>query len=171
MATMPFQMGGRMRRREFITLVGGAAVSWPLAARAQQPERMRRIGVLVNFSEDDLEAQAQHLAFLQGLQQLGWTDGRNVRIDTRWTAGDPARARKYAAELVALEPDVVLAEGTTVLGLLLQATRRVPIVFVQVTDPVGGGFVASLARPGGNATGFTQFEYSMAGNGWNCSRR
>jgi putative ABC transport system substrate-binding protein len=154
--------GTVMRRREFITLVGGAA-TWPLAARAQQPERMRRIGVLLNFAEDDLEAQAQHLAFLQGLQQLGWTDGRNVRIDARWTEGDPARARKYAAELVALEPDVVLAGGTTVLGLLLQATRRVPIVFVQVTDPVGGGFVASLALPGGNATGFTQFEYSMAG--------
>ena len=152
-----------MQRREFITLVGGAAVSWPLVARAQQPERMRRIGVLVNLAEDDPEAQAQHLAFLQGLQQLGWADGRNVRIDTRWTAGDPTRARKYAAELVALEPDVVLAEGTTVLGLLLQATRRVPIVFAQVTDPVGGGFVASLARPDGNATGFIQFEYSMSG--------
>ena len=151
-----------MRRREFITLLGGA-VTWPMVARAQQPERMRRIGVLVNLSEDDPEAQAQHLAFLQGLQQLGWADGRNVRIDTRWTAGDPARARKYAAELVALEPDVVLAEGTTVLGLLLQATRRVPIVFAQVTDPVGGGFVASLARPDGNATGFIQFEYSMSG--------
>ena len=152
-----------MRRREFITFLGGATVAWPLAARAQQPERMRRIGALINLAEDDREAQAQHSAFLQALQQLGWTDGRNVRIDTRWTAGDPARARKYATELVALEPDVVLAEGTTVLGLLLQATRRVPIVFVQVTDPVGGGFVASLAHPGGNAIGFTQFEYSMAG--------
>jgi ABC-type uncharacterized transport system substrate-binding protein len=152
-----------MRRREFITLIGGAAATWPLAARAQQADRMRRIGVLLNFAEDDPEAQAQNLAFLQGLQQLGWTDGRNVRIDARWTGGDPARARKYAAELVALGPDVVLAEGTTVLGLLLQATRRVPIVFVQVTDPVGGGFVASLALPSGNATGFTQFEYSMAG--------
>ena len=152
-----------MRRREFIALFGGVAVAWPLLARAQQPDRMRRIGVLVNFAEDDLEAQAQNSAFLQGLQQLGWTDGRNVRIDTRWTAGNPARARKYATELVALEPDVVLAEGTTVLGLLLEATRRVPIEFVQVTDPVGGGFVASLARPGGNTTGFTQFEYSMAG--------
>src|SRR5262245_12586466 len=151
-----------MRRREFIALISGAA-AWPLAARAQQPERMRHIGVLLNFAEDDREAQAKNSAFLQGLQQLGWTDGRNVRIDTRWTAGDPARAAKYAAELVALEPDVVMGVGTTVLGLLLQATRRVPIVFVQVTDPVGGGFVASLAHPGGNATGFTQFEYSMAG--------
>jgi len=152
-----------VRRREFITVLGSVAVAWPLLARAQQLERMRRIGVLVNFAEDDPDAQAQNLAFLQGLQELGWTDGRNVRIDTRWTAGDPARARKYAAELVALEPDVVLAEGTTVLGLLLETTRRVPIVFVQVTDPVGGGFVASLALPGGNATGFTQFEYSMSG--------
>jgi putative tryptophan/tyrosine transport system substrate-binding protein len=152
-----------MRRREFITLLSGAAVAWPFAVRGQQPERMRRIGVLVNVAEDDLEAQAENLSFLQGLQQLGWTDGHNVRIVTRWTAADPALARKYAAELIALEPDVVLAEGTTVLGLFLQATRRVPIVFVQVTDPVGGGFVASLAQPGGNATGFTQFEYSMAG--------
>jgi putative ABC transport system substrate-binding protein len=121
-----------MRRREFIAFLGGAAAAWPLAVRAQQPEQMRRIGVLVNLAEDDPEAQAQNLAFLQGLQQLGWTDGRNVRIDTRWTAGDPARARKYAADLVALAPDVVLAEGITVLGLLVQATRRVPIVFVQV---------------------------------------
>src|SRR5262245_20770823 len=152
-----------MRRRDFIKVIVGTAAAWPLATRAQQPARMRRIGVLINLAEDDREAQAQHSAFLQALQQLGWTDGRNVRIDTRWTAGDPARAAKYAAELVALEPDVVLAEGTTVLGLLLQATRRVPIVFVEVTDPVGGGFVTSLAAPGGNATGFTQFEYSMAG--------
>jgi putative ABC transport system substrate-binding protein len=152
-----------MRRREFVTLLGGTVAAWPLVTRAQQPEQMRRIGVLLNFAEDDLEAQAQSLAFLQGLQQLGWTDGRNVRIDTRWTGGDAARTRKYAAELVELEPDVVLAVGTTALGSLLQATRRVPIVFVQVTDPVGGGFVASLAQPGGNATGFTQFEYSMSG--------
>ena len=151
-----------MRRREFITLLGGAA-AWPVVARAQQPTGMRRIGVLLNFAADDPEAQAQNLAFVQGLQQLGWTDGRNVRIETRWTAGDAARTRKYAAELVELEPDVVLAEGTTVLASLLQATRRVPIVFLQVTDPVGGGFVASLARPDGNATGFTQFEYSMSG--------
>ena len=127
-----------MRRREFITFIGGAA-AWPLVTRAQQPERARRIGVLLNFAEDDRQAQAENLAFLQGLQQLGWTDGRNIRIDTRWTAGDPARAAKYAAELVALEPDLVLAVGTTVLGLLLQATRRVPIVFVEVTDPVVRG--------------------------------
>jgi ABC-type uncharacterized transport system substrate-binding protein len=146
-----------MRRREFITFLGCIA-TWPLVARAQQADRMRRIGVLLNFAEDDPEAQAQNLAFLQGLQQLGWTDGRNVRIDTRWTGGNAARTRKYAAELVELEPDVVLAEGTTALGSLLQVTRPVPIVFVQVTDPVGGGFVASLARPDGNATGFTQFD-------------
>src|SRR5262249_26588274 len=135
-----------MRRRQFIRFIGGAVAGWPVITRAQQPERMRRIGVLVNFAEDDREAQALDLAFLQGLQQLGWADGPSVRIDTRWTGGDPARARKYAAELVALEPDVVLGAGTTVLGLLLQATHRIPIVFVQVTDPVGGGFVTSLAQ-------------------------
>jgi putative ABC transport system substrate-binding protein len=152
-----------MQRREFITFLGGAAVAWPLTARAQQADRMRRVGVLLNFTADDREAQAQNLAFVQGLQQLGWTDGRNIQIDTRWTAGDAARTRKYATELVELEPDVILGSGTTVLGSLLQATRRVPIVFLQVTDPVGGGFVDSLAQPGGNATGFTQFEYSMSG--------
>jgi ABC-type uncharacterized transport system substrate-binding protein len=152
-----------MQRREFIALLGGAAAALPLAARAQQPERMRRVGVLLNFASRDPAAQELNSAFLQSLQQLGWTDGRNVRIETRWTEVDAARARKYAAELVALEPDVILGQGTTVLGSLLQATRRVPIVFVQVTDPVGGGFVASLARPGGNATGFTHFEYSMGG--------
>jgi putative ABC transport system substrate-binding protein len=151
-----------LRRRDFLGVLSGAA-AWPLAARAQQPDRVRRICVLLNFAEDDPEAQAQNLAFLQGLQQLGWTDGRNVRIDTRWTGGEAARTRKFAEELVELEPDVILAEGTTALGLVLQATRRVPIVFVQVTDPVGGGFVASLARPDGNATGFTQFEYSIGG--------
>src|SRR5664279_3662472 len=148
-----------MQRRDFITLLGGAVALWPFSARAQQTKRMQRVGVLLNFAADDPEAQAQNLAFLQALEQLGWTDGRNVRIETRWTAGDAGRTRKYAAELVELEPDVVLAEGTTVLGSLLEATRRVPIVFLQVTDPVGGGFVASMARPDGNATGFTQFEY------------
>jgi len=152
-----------MRRRQFIRFIGGAVAAWPVITRAQQPERIRRIGVLTNVAATDPEAQAENSAFLQGLQQLGWTGGRNVRIDTRWTEGDPAQARKYAAELVALEPDVLFGAGTTVLGLFLQATRSLPIVFVQVTDPVGGGFVDSLARPGGNATGFTQFEYSMAG--------
>jgi putative ABC transport system substrate-binding protein len=152
-----------MRRREFITLLGGAAATWPVAAHAQQPSEMKRVGVLLNFAADNLEEQALNSAFVQALQQLGWTDGRNVHIDTRWTGGDAARTSKYAAELVELEPDVVLAVGTTVLGSLLQATRRVPIVFVQVTDPVGSGLVDSLARPGGNATGFTTFEYSMSG--------
>ena len=155
-----------MRRREFITLLGGAAatsLSWPLAARAQQGERMRRIGVLRAIAADDPEAQAQHAAFLQGLQQLGWTDGRNVRIDTRWAAGNAADVRKYAAELVALAPDVILAIGSASVGPLLQATRTVPIVFAIVADPVGAGFVDSLSRPGGNATGFMMFEYSLSG--------
>ena len=152
-----------MKRREFITLLGGAAAAWPLAARAQQGERMRRIGVLMACAADDAEAQARLAAFLQGLQQLGWTVGRNVRIDTRWAAGNADDNRKYAAELVALAPDVILATGSSVVAPLLQVTRTVPIVFVQVTDPVGAGFVESLARPGGNATGFTLFEYGMSG--------
>src|SRR5439155_1865199 len=152
-----------MKRREFVTLLGGAAVAWPLAARAQQPERMRRIGVLMSLAADDSESSARLTAFVQGLQQSGWTDGRNVRIDTRWAAGDADRGRKYAAELVALAPDVILASGGSVAGRLLQVTRTVPIVFTQTPDPVGAGFVASLARPGGNATGFTTFEYGMSG--------
>jgi ABC-type uncharacterized transport system substrate-binding protein len=152
-----------MKRREFITLIGGAAATWPLATRAQQPDRMRRIGVLMSVAADDPEGQARMVAFLQGLQQLGWTDGHNVRIDTRWTAGNPDDVRKYAAELVALAPDVILSPGSFTVGPLLGATRSVPIVFVHVPDPVGAGFVDSLARPGGNATGFTQFEYSTAG--------
>jgi len=156
-----------MKRREFITLFGGAAavssVYWPIAARAQQPERMRRIGVLTGTAADDPEAQARQAAFVQGLAQLGWTDGRNVRIDARWTAGNAADTRKYAAELVALAPDVILVGGGASIGELLQATRSVPIVFAFVPDPVGSGFVDSLARPGGNATGFMQFEYSLCG--------
>ena len=155
--------GDRMRRREFITLLGGAAAAWPLAARAQQGERMRRIGVLMSLAADDPEGQARIAAFLQALQQLGWTDGRNVRIDTRWAAGDADRIRRYAAELVALAPDVILASGASTVGPLLQATRTVPIVFAQVADPVGAGFVDSLARPGGNATGFITFEYGISG--------
>jgi ABC-type uncharacterized transport system substrate-binding protein len=151
-----------MRRREFITLVS-AAVTWPLAARAQQPERMRRIGVLTGTAANDPEAQARHAAFVEGLAQLGWTDGRNVRIDARWTAGNAADAPKYAAELVALAPDVILVGGGASIGALLQATHSVPIVFAFVPDPVGSGFVDSLARPGGNVTGFTQFEYSLCG--------
>jgi putative tryptophan/tyrosine transport system substrate-binding protein len=151
-----------MQRREFITLLGGA-VALPLAARAQESERMRRIGVLLPGTADDAEYQARMAAFLQGLQQLGWSDGRNVRIDIRYAAGDANLIRKYAAELIALAPDVILAPGTTSLGPLLQATRTVPIVFTTLLDPVGAGFVDSLARPGGNATGFIAFEYSLSG--------
>jgi putative ABC transport system substrate-binding protein len=150
-----------VKRRSFITLLGGAA-AWPLAAHAQQPERMRRIGVLMPNAADDPEYQARITAFLQGLAQLGWIDGRNVRIDTRWGVGDADRIRKYAAELVALAPDVILANSSAAVASLLQATRTVPIVFTAVADPVGAGYVDSLARPGGNATGFLVFEYSIA---------
>ena len=152
-----------MRRREFITLLGGAAAAWPLAARAQQPERMRRIGVLLPAAADDAEFQARVGAFLQALALLGWTIGRNVRIDTRWATANAAEIRRHAAELAALAPDVILAHGASTVGPLLQATRTVPIVFPVVADPVGAGFVDSLARPGGNATGFMTFEYSMSG--------
>jgi putative ABC transport system substrate-binding protein len=151
-----------VKRREFITLLGGAA-AWPIAARAQQSERMRRIGVLLNLAADDPEFQRRMTAFVQGLQQLGWTDGRNVRIDTRSGAADPDRIRRYAAELIALEPDVILAATTLVTGVVRQATRTMPIVFVQLVDPVGAGFVESLARPGGNVTGFMQYEYGLSG--------
>ena len=151
-----------MRRREFITLIGGAA-AWPLAARAQQPERVRRIGVLSSLAADDAEAQARLAAFVRSLRELGLTEGRDVRIDVRWGAGNPDDARKYAAELLALAPDVILASGGTVVGTLLQATRTVPIVFTQIADPVGGGLVASMSRPGGNATGFTTTDYGMSG--------
>jgi len=154
--------GQPMRRREFITLIGGAA-AWPLAAGAQQPERVQRIGVLMNFAADDSAGQTRLIAFVQGLQQLGWTEGRNVRIDIRWGAGDAERIRKSVAELVALAPDVILASGSPTTGPLLQATRTVPVVFVQVADPVGAGFVENLAHPGGNATGFANFEYGIAG--------
>src|SRR5271166_4087745 len=152
-----------MRRREFIKLVGGATIAWPHAARAQQPDRMRRIGVLMPFAVDDLEAKARLAAFLDGLQQMGWTDDRNVRIDTRWTGSDPDRLRKDAAELVALAPDVILASSSPSVAALQQASRSVPIVFAVVVDPVGAGFVASLARPGGNATGFAAFGFSLSG--------
>jgi putative ABC transport system substrate-binding protein len=159
-------MSPPIKRRAFIALVGGAAAApsllWPLAARAQQPSRMRRIGVLMNLAADDAEGQGRLAAFVRELQQLGWTVGRNVQIDTRWAAGDAGRIRGYATELVALAPDVILASGALTVGPLQQTTRTVPIVFAQVADPVGGGFVASLARPGGNATGFTQFEYGMS---------
>jgi putative tryptophan/tyrosine transport system substrate-binding protein len=144
-----------------LTLLGGAAAAWPLAARAQQGERLRRIGVLHTIAANDADGQARNTAFLQGLQQLGWTDGRNVRIETRWSA-DADRIRSYVAELVAVAPDVILASGSATVGPLLQATRSVPIVFTNVPDPVGAGFVNSLARPGGNATGFILLEYATS---------
>jgi len=150
-------------RRELLVALGGAAATWPLAACAQQGERMRRIGVLQSLAADDAEGQARLAAFAQGLQQSGWIIGRNVRIDTRWAAGDAERIRRYAAELVALTPDVILVVGAPATGSLLQATRAVPIVFVNVPDPVGAGFVETLARPGGNATGFMNFEYGISG--------
>ena len=152
-----------MRRREFITLFGVAALAGPCAARAQQADRVRRVGVLMSRAAGDPEEQARFAGFLQGLQKLGWTDGRNVRIDYRWAAADADRSRTYAAELVALTPDVILASGSASVAALLQTTRTVPIVFVNVIDPVGAGYVARLARPGGNATGFTAFEYSLSG--------
>jgi putative ABC transport system substrate-binding protein len=150
-----------VKRREFITLLGGAA-SWPLAARAQQPDRMRRIGVLMNRTPDDAEGQARLKALVEGLQQLGWVEGRNVRMDVRWTAGIADHVYRHAAELVALMPDVILADGAVGVSALQGATRSVPIIFVAVPDPVGAGFVKSLARPGGNTTGFTAFEYAIA---------
>jgi putative ABC transport system substrate-binding protein len=155
-------MAFHIRRREFIFTLGGAA-AWPLAAGAQRGERMRRIGVLMNQVADDPEAQGRILAFAQAMQQFGWTDGRNVRIDIRWSTGAIAENRKYAAELVALAPDVILAHSSPALATLLQATRTVPIVFTVVADPVGAGYVDSLARPGGNATGLTNFEYALSG--------
>jgi len=150
-----------MQRREFITLLSGAAAAWPLAARAQQGERMRRIGVLMNLAAADPESTARVTAFAQGLQESGWTDGRNVQIDYRWPAGDAERIRRYAAELAALAPDIILAGGGAVVPSLLQATRAIPIVFTQTPDPVGAGFVESLARPGGNVTGFMLYEYGI----------
>ena len=156
-----------MKRRELITLLGGAAAaswaSWPLAASAQQSGRMRRIGILLPATADDAAFQARVGAFLQALAQLGWTIGRNVRIDTRWATTNAADIRRHAAELAALAPDVILAQGDSTVGPLLQATRTVPIVFPVVGDPVGAGYIDSLARPGGNATGFMTFEYSLGG--------
>ena len=155
-------MASYIGRRKFLATLGGAAAAWPLAARAQPRERMRRIGVLMSLAADDPEGQARLTAFVHGLQELGWTDGRNVQIDYRWPAGDAERIRRYAAELAALAPDVILAGGGAVIPSLLQATRTVPIVFTQTPDPVGAGFVESLARPGGNVTGFTTFEYGIS---------
>ena len=151
-----------MRRRKFIALLGAAAAAWPVAGRAQQSGRMRHIGVLMNVAENP-EQQSNVDAFLQVLQQLGWTDGRNVRIETHWAGAQALDIRRQAAELVALAPDVIFATGTAAMEPLLQATRSVPIVFVNVADPVGAGFVDSLSRPGGNATGFMQFEYGLSG--------
>ena len=150
-----------MKRREFITLFGGAAASWPLAARAQQGERMRRIGVLAPTAPDDAEAQTRFAALRQGLQRFGWIEGRNLQIDARWGAGDAGAIGRAATELAALAPDVIVASGSAA-AAILQATRTVPIVFVSVPDPVGSGFVESLAQPGGNATGFIMFEYGLS---------
>jgi putative ABC transport system substrate-binding protein len=150
-----------MKRRDFITLVGGAAAAWPFAARAQQGDRARRIGVLMNTTANT-EQQQSLVAFQQELQRLGWTEGRNVQMDVRWAGGDAREIRRHAGELVALAPDVILATGNAGMVPLLQATRIIPIVFNNVADPVGGGFVKSMARPGGNATGFIQFEYSLS---------
>jgi putative tryptophan/tyrosine transport system substrate-binding protein len=156
-----------MRRREFITMLGGAAaassVAWPLGARAQQGERMRRIGVLMGYAESDSEAQVWVAAFREGLQKLGWTEGRNIRTDFRWAASDVESMQRFAKELVALQPDLILSSSTPTTAALLQQTRAIPIIFAVVADPVGSGFVASFPRPGGNATGFTLFEPQMAG--------
>jgi putative ABC transport system substrate-binding protein len=152
-----------VRRREFITLLGGAAVAWPLAARAQQRERVRRVGVLMGMTADDPESQVRLAAFAQGLQQLGWSVGQNLQIDYRWGGGNAELMRKNATELIALAPDIILAHSSTALTPLLQATRTIPIVFTTVADPVGAGYVDSLARPGGNVTGFSNFEYTIGG--------
>jgi putative tryptophan/tyrosine transport system substrate-binding protein len=154
-----------MKRREFITLIGGATVTWPLASRGQQAERVRRIGALMSLAEDDPEDRQRRAAFQQALRQLGWTEGEggNLRIDYRWYGGDPARARVLAKELVELEPDLMVATATPALTALALQMRPLPIVFLAVSDPVGQGFVASLARPGGNATGFTFFEFPVVG--------
>jgi putative tryptophan/tyrosine transport system substrate-binding protein len=155
-------LGGRVRRRDFIRGIAGSSVAWPLAARAQQGDRVRRIGAITSLSSNDPEAQARYAALLQELQRLGWSIGRNIQIEYFWGEGNRDRSRKNATELVALAPDVILATGAPTLEPLLQATHTIPIVFVQIADPVGAGYVSSMARPGGNATGFTAFEYSIA---------
>ncbi len=152
-----------MRRREFITLVGSAAATWPLAARAQQSDRMRLIGVLMGLAESDREAQSWVAAFREELQKLGWTEGRNIEIDTRWATADVESMKRLAKELAALQPDFILTSTTPATAAMLQYTRTIPIIFVLVGDPVGSGFVASMARPGGNATGFTPIEGSLGG--------
>jgi putative ABC transport system substrate-binding protein len=152
-----------VKRREFITLLGGGAATWPLGALAQQREHMRRIGVLVAYAESDPEAQARVAAFRQGLRELGWTEGHNLRIEVRWGTGDPDRAQTFATELISLSPDVIVAHGTPALSALHRATRTIPVVFVSVIDPVGAGYVQSLALPGGNITGFSTFEPEIGG--------
>ena len=151
-----------MRRREFITLLGGTGAAWPLATRAQQPERMRQIAVLMSTAAGDPLGQTWSTALAQGLQQLGWEVGRNIRIDYRWGGGDTARYRQYAVELVAAKPDVIVATAASIVADLQEASRNVPIVFVTTIDPVGAGLVDSLSHPGGNATGFTPFEFSLS---------
>jgi putative tryptophan/tyrosine transport system substrate-binding protein len=161
-----------LQRRDFIALLGsGAAAARPFAARAQQAERMRRIGVLMPLAADDPQSQRRLTAFVQGLQQLGWTDGRNAQIDVRWAAGDPDRFRRYAAELVSLAPDVILGVAVSTMVALREATRTVPIVFVQVTDPVGAGFVASLSRPAATPPASACSNSALARSGWSCSSR
>jgi putative tryptophan/tyrosine transport system substrate-binding protein len=154
-----------VKRRAFITLLGGAVAAWPLAARAQQGERMRRIGVLMPFAADNLDlGQARFAALREGLEKLGWTEGRNIRIDTRWTTtGDVESMQRFAKELVALQPDLILTQSTPITATLLQETRTIPIVFALVADPIGSGFVASFPQPGGNVTGFVTMEPTMAG--------
>jgi putative ABC transport system substrate-binding protein len=156
-------MAIHIRRREFIFTLGGAAAAWPLAARAQQPQRMRRIGVLVAYAESDPEAQARIVAFRQGLRELGWTEGHNLRMELGWGTGDPDRARTLATELISVAPDVIVAHGTPALTALYRATGTIPVVFVSVIDPVGAGYVQSLALPGGNITGFSTFEPEIGG--------
>ena len=150
-----------MRRREFITLVGGAAAGWPLGTRAQQPERLRRIGVLIPTREDDPDGQQRVALLRQGLSELGWTEGRNIHTDYRWAGGDAARAEADAAELVSQKPEVIVANGTLLLAAVRNETSTIPIVFVVVADPIGQGFVSSFAHPGGNITGFTSFEFAI----------
>ena len=152
-----------MRRRDFIKVIGSGAVAWPIAARAQQPDRMRRVAILEPIAKDTPSAQARYTAFLEAFEQLGWTDGRNVQIVARWSGGNDVETRKYAEELVALAPDVILAGGGTGAEAMLKATRTIPIVFVVAPDPVGAGIVERLSRPGGNATGFMMFEYNLCG--------
>jgi putative tryptophan/tyrosine transport system substrate-binding protein len=152
-----------MRRRDFITLLGGTAAAWPLRTRAQQPERVRRVGMLIGSADSDLEAQSLISKTRQRLEELGWSEGRNIRIEDRWTAGDNSRLRAYAAELAQLKPDVIVCEGTPVVAALQQATRTIPIVFVNANNPIGSGFIESIARPGGNITGFVSFEPAMGG--------